>query len=194
MIMAHLDTWTGNTMVGGQVQVNLIGNGDWTFVDPCFRMLRGFPQVEDLTQDQVDDNDVMGYSPQGDEVSEVESPSLANTEDLEGWGPHEPGLPERPDTPDGPEGSDLECSVPELGDGRLRLEHECRGHWPYDRGCDDCVQSRGRTPATIQSLYKRCKAWLIWGRSPPKRHPIAIQFSTMSAKFPLIFLQVPLCQ
>ena len=57
---------------------------DWTFVDPCFRMLRGFPQVEDLTQDQVDDNDVMGYSPQGDEVSEVESPSLANTEDLEG--------------------------------------------------------------------------------------------------------------
>ena len=39
------------------------------------------------------------------------------------------------------------CSVPELGDGRLRLEHECRGHWPYDRGCDDCVQSRGRTPA-----------------------------------------------
>ena len=51
------------------------------------------------------------------------------------------------DTPDGPEGSDLECSVPELGDGRLRLEHECRGHWPYDRGCDDCVQSRGRTPA-----------------------------------------------
>ena len=56
-------------------------------------------------------------------------------------------MPERPDTPDGPEGSDLECSVPELGDGRLRLEHECRGHWPYDRGCDDCVQSRGRTPA-----------------------------------------------
>ena len=73
--------------------------------------------------------------------------NLANTEDLEGWGPHEPGLPERPDTPDGPEGSDLECSVPELGDGRLRLEHECRGHWPYDRGCDDCVQLRGRTPA-----------------------------------------------
>ena len=77
---------------------------DWTFVDPCFRMLRGFPQVEDLTQDDVDDNDVQGDAPQGDEVSEVESPSLANTEDLEGWGPHEPGSPERPDTPDGPEG------------------------------------------------------------------------------------------
>jgi len=110
-------------------------------------MLRGFPQLEDLTQDEVDDSDVMGDRPQAGEVSEVGSPSLANSEDLEGWGPHEPGLPERPDTPDGPEGSDLECSVPELGDGRLRLEHECRGHWPYDRGCDDCVQSRGRTPA-----------------------------------------------
>ena len=116
---------------------------DWTFVDPCFRMMRGFPQVEDLTQDEIDDSD----GPQAGEVSEVGSPSLANSEDLEGWGPHEPGLPECPDTPDGPEGSDLECSVPELGDGRLRLEHECRGHWPYDRGCDDCVQSRGRTPA-----------------------------------------------
>ena len=115
-------------------------------MDPCFRMLRGFPQVEDLTQDQVDDNDVVDDSFQRQD-SEVDSPSLANSEDLEGWGPPEPGLPECPDTPDGPEGSDLECSVPELGDGRLRLEHECRGHWPYDRGCDDCVQSRGRTPA-----------------------------------------------
>ena len=75
---------------------------DWTFVDPCFRMMRGFPQVEDLTQDEGDDN-VVGDSfqrPQADEVSEVDSPSLANSEDLEGWGPHEPGLPERPDTPD----------------------------------------------------------------------------------------------
>ena len=120
-------------------------------MDPCFRMMRGFPQVEDLTQDEVDDSDVMGDRPQEGEVSEVDSPSLANSEDLEGWGPHEPGLPERPDTPDGPEGSDLECSVPELGDGRLRLEHECRGHWPYDRGCDDCVQSRGRTPAIFSA-------------------------------------------
>ena len=84
---------------------------------PCFRMLRGFPQVEDLTQDDVDDSDVMGDRSQAGEVSEV-----------------------GPGTPDGPEGSDLECSVPELGDRRLRMEHECRGHWPYDRGCDDCVQ------------------------------------------------------
>ena len=30
---------------------------DWTFVDPCFRMMRGFPQVEDSTQDEIDDSD-----------------------------------------------------------------------------------------------------------------------------------------
>ena len=42
---------------------------DWTFVDPCFRMMRGFPQVEDLTQDEVDDSDVMGDRPQEGEVS-----------------------------------------------------------------------------------------------------------------------------
>ena len=85
---------------------------NWTFVDPCFRMLRGFPQVEDLTQNEGEDNDVLGDRPQEGEVSEVGSPSLANSEDLKGWGPHEPGLPERPDTPDGPEGSDLGVQCP----------------------------------------------------------------------------------
>ena len=58
---------------------------------------------------------------------------------LEGSVPHEPGLPERPDILDGPKGSDLEYNVPELGDGRLRMEYDCRGHWPYDRGCNDCM-------------------------------------------------------
>ena len=140
----HID-WEYHVGRTGSGQSDRKCRCDWTFVDPCFRMLRG-PQVEDLTQDEVDDSDVMADRPQAGEVSEVGSPSLANSEDCEGWGPHEPGLPECPDTPDGPEGSDLECNVPELGDGRLRLEHECRGHWPYDRGCDDCVQSRGCTP------------------------------------------------
>ena len=27
------------------------------------------------------------------------------------------------------------------------MGHESRGHWPYDCGCDACVQARGRTPA-----------------------------------------------
>ena len=26
-------------------------------------------------------------------------------------------------------------------------QHEARGHWPYDKGCDSCVQARGTTPA-----------------------------------------------
>ena len=52
--------------------------------------------MEDLTQDEGEDNDILGDRPQAGEVSEVGSPSLANSEDLEGWGPHEPGLPERP--------------------------------------------------------------------------------------------------
>ena len=32
---------------------------DGTFVDPCFRMMRGFPQVEDLTQDEDIDGPVL---------------------------------------------------------------------------------------------------------------------------------------
>ena len=31
--------------------------------------------------------------------------------------------------------------------GNLLQQHEARGHWPYDKGCDSCVQARGRTPA-----------------------------------------------
>ena len=31
--------------------------------------------------------------------------------------------------------------------GSLLRQHEARGHWPYDKGCDSCVQARGRAPA-----------------------------------------------
>ena len=41
--------------------------------------MRGFPQVEDLTQDEVDDSDVMGDRPQAGEVSEVGSASPYHT-------------------------------------------------------------------------------------------------------------------
>ena len=37
-------------------------------------------------------------------------------------------------------------NVPEL-EGNLLYQHECKGHWPHDKGCDACVQARGRTPA-----------------------------------------------
>ena len=40
-------------------------------------------------------------------------------------------------------------NIPEL-EGNLLFQHESRGHWPYDCGCDACVQAR-RTPA------RRCR-------------------------------------
>ena len=57
-----------------------------------------------------------------------------------------PGDPNDPDDPDEEDSDDPnQPNIPEL-EGNL-LFHECRGHWPYDRGCDACVQARGRTPA-----------------------------------------------
>ncbi len=32
-------------------------------------------------------------------------------------------------------------------EGNMLYQHECHGHWPYDKGCDACVQARGRTRA-----------------------------------------------
>ena len=32
-------------------------------------------------------------------------------------------------------------------EGSSLLDHECRGHWPYDKSCVACCQARGRTPA-----------------------------------------------
>ena len=60
-----------------------------------------------------------------------------------------PGPPD-PEDPDDPEGEDSDDpsrrNIPEL-EGNLLFQHESRGHWPYDCGCDACVQARGRTPA-----------------------------------------------
>lgn len=40
---------------------------------------------------------------------------------------------------------DAACT-PEL-EGNSLERHESRGHWPYDKGCQACVQARGRVPA-----------------------------------------------
>ena len=42
--MAHLDTWSGKDHEGrtGSGQSDRKCRCDWTFVDPCFRMMRGF--------------------------------------------------------------------------------------------------------------------------------------------------------
>ena len=53
-----------------------------------------------------------------------------------------PGLPEPEPDSDDPSSR----NIPEL-EGNLLFQHESRGHWPYDCGCDACVQARGRTPA-----------------------------------------------
>ena len=64
-----------------------------------------------------------------------------------------PGPPD-PEDPDDPEGGDSDVpsrrNIPEL-EGNLLFQHESRGHWLYDCGCDACVQARGRTPA------RRCR-------------------------------------
>ena len=58
-----------------------------------------------------------------------------------------PGDPNDPDDPDGEDSGDPnQRNIPEL-EGNLLFQHESRGHWPYDRGCNACVQARGRTPA-----------------------------------------------
>ena len=58
-----------------------------------------------------------------------------------------PGDPNDPDDPEGEDSDDPnQRNIPEL-EGNLLFQHESRGHWPYDRGCDACVQARGRTPA-----------------------------------------------
>ena len=81
------------------------------------------------------------------------------TEDLAQ--PHEPHLPPRPDTPDQIEHSDLEVEVPELK-GQLQAQHESHGHWPYDRGCNECVQARGRTPARrVKDKLSDHHAWQL---------------------------------
>ena len=121
-----------------------------------------------------EDNDVLGDRPQAGEVSEVDSHHLPIQKIWKVGVPMNLVCQNAQNIPDGPEGSDLECSVPELGDGRLR-QHECRGHWPYEQGCDDCVQSRGRTPTrrvghkhetphslAADFLFVARKHWKFW--------------------------------
>ena len=56
---------------------------------------------------------------------------------------HGPGDPNDSDDPDGEDSDDPnQRNIPELERNLLFL-HESRGHWPYDRGCDACVQAVG---------------------------------------------------
>ena len=104
------------------------------------RMFRGLPKTVDVESDDMEE-----YTPSiPDQVgpeAEAEGPMVEAGSEVD----EPPGeLPHY--DPEGPHSSDLEDPSPEL-EGSLLYEHECRGHWPYDRGCDACVQARGRTPA-----------------------------------------------
>ena len=103
-------------------------------------MFRGLPKTVDVESDDMEE-----YTPSiPDQVgpeAEAEGPMVEAGSEVD----EPPGeLPHY--DPEGPHSSDLEDPSPEL-EGSLLYEHECRGHWPYDRGCDACVQARGRTPA-----------------------------------------------
>ena len=94
---------------------------------------RGFPVEIDLEGPQDGDEEDSAYVPTPENEREEVMP--------EGSGDRKDVVPEDP-------GSDFseEFEEPQLLDNLLQ-QHEARGHWPYDKGCDSCVQARGRTPA-----------------------------------------------
>ena len=93
----------------------------------------GFPvKIDiDVEEPQGDEDEDDGYAPtpEGEEVVPLDS------------GERREWIPENPVSE---ESEDFE--EPQLL-GNLLRQHEARGHWPYDKGCDSCVQARGRTPA-----------------------------------------------
>ena len=94
---------------------------------------RGFPVEIDLEGPPQDDDEDSGYVPTPEHERDEAMPS-----DL---GERKEVIPQEPE-------SDFseDFEEPQLL-GSLLRQHEARGHWPYDKGCDSCVQARGRTPA-----------------------------------------------
>ena len=94
---------------------------------------RGFPVEIDLEGPQDGDEEDSGYVPTPEHEREELMPDVS--------GDRKEVIPADP-------GSDFseEFEEPQLL-GNLLQQHEARGHWPYDKGCDSCVQARGRTPA-----------------------------------------------
>ena len=95
--------------------------------------VRGFPVEIDLEGPPNDDDEDRGYEPTPEHERDEAMPS-----DL---GERKEVIPQEPE-------SDFseDFEEPQLL-GSLLRQHEARGHWPYDKGCDSCVQARGRTPA-----------------------------------------------
>ena len=128
--------------------------------------VRGFPVEINLEEgennaeglnDDVDENvldeaeDAGGYMPttppKSDQGSDREQPAKRPREVAEEKLAPGPPDPEDPDDPEGEDSDDpTRRNIPEL-EGNLLFQHQSRDHWPYDCGCDACVQARGRTPA-----------------------------------------------
>ena len=99
--------------------------------------VRGFPVEVDLEGPPNDDDEDSGYVPTPEHERDEAMPSDS--------GERKEVIPQEPESD---YSEDFE--EPQLL-GSLLRQHEARGHWPYDKGCDSCVQARGRTPA------RRCR-------------------------------------
>ena len=122
--------------------------------------VRGFPVEIDVEEgendagenifddDDLDSGAVPTTPPKSDQGSDREQePKRPRNVADERVAPGPAGDRNDPDDPDGEDSDDRnQRNIPEL-EGNLLFQHESRGHWPYDRGCDACVQARGRTPA-----------------------------------------------
>ena len=118
--------------------------------------VRGFPVKIDVEEGEHDAgenilDDDSGYvpttPPKSDQGSDREQAPKRPRDVADEKVAPGPGDPDDPDDPDGEDSDDpAQRNIPEL-EGNLLFQHESRGHWPYDRGCDACVQARGRTPA-----------------------------------------------
>ena len=97
--------------------------------------VRGFPVEIDLEGPPNDDDEDSGYVPTPEHERDEAMPS-----DL---GERKEVIPQEPE-------SDFseDFEEPHLL-GSLLRQHEARGHWPYDKGCDSCVLVEGLLPGDV---------------------------------------------
>ena len=120
--------------------------------------VRGFPVEIDVEEgendagenifddDDLDSGAVPTTPPKSDQGSDREQAPKRPRDVADERVAPGPGDPNDPDDPDGEDSDDPnQRNIRE--EGNLLFQRESRGHWPYDRGCDACVQARERTPA-----------------------------------------------
>ena len=115
--------------------------------------VRGFPVEIDLEGSPNDDDEDSGYVPTPEHEREEAMPS-----DL---GERKEVIPQEPES--------------DFSEEFVR-QHEARGHWPYDKGCDSCVQARGRTPA-------RRRQHQGGDEKSPALTPMAADFAFLAGKY-----------